>query len=184
MTNGFAKLKEECDRTVKHFKVELTRLRSGRATSSLLEGVTVDYYGSQVPLIQLGLINAPEPRLLTVQVYDQGAVEAVEKAIRQADLGFNPAREGGLIRINIPTLTEDRRKEMIKKIHKMAEETRVSVRNHRREELDGLKKKEKAKELSSDDLRRSEQEIQKIIDKFIAEVDTLSHAKEKEMLEV
>ncbi len=184
MSAQFQNLKAECEKTVQHFKRDLGRLRTGRANSSLLEGVMVDYYGTQTPLIQLGMINAPEPRLITVQVYDRGAVEAVEKAIQQADLGLNPSRDGSLIRIAIPSLTEDRRKELIKKLHKMAEDTKVSLRNHRRDELDALKKQEKDKQISSDDLRRSTEEVQKIIDKHSSEVDQILSAKEKEMMEV
>lgn len=184
MTVQLQHLRTECDKAVQHLKRDLARLRSGRASSSLLEGIMVDYYGSHVPIIQLGMINTPEPRLITVQVYDRGAVEAVEKAIQQSDLGLNPSKEGNLLRIAIPSLTEERRKELIKKVHKMAEDTKVSLRNHRREQLDELKKQEKDKAISADDMRRSTEEVQKIIDKFTADVDVLVAGKEKEMLEV
>lgn len=184
MSAQLQELKAECDKTVQHFKRDLSRLRTGRASASLLDGIMVDCYGSHMPLIQLGMINTPEPRLITVQVYDRGAVEAVEKAIQGADLGLNPSKDGNLIRIAIPSLTEDRRKELIKKLHKMAEDTKVSLRNHRRDELDKLKKQEKDKAISADDLRRSTEEVQKIIDKFSSDVDVLLAAKEKEMLEV
>jgi ribosome recycling factor len=177
-------LKEQCEESIKHFKTELSRMRTGRAQSSLLEGIMVDYYGSPTSLIQLGMINAPEPRMITVQVYDQGAVEAVEKAIRQADLGLNPSRDGGLIRINIPSLTEDRRKELVKKLHKTSEEAKIAIRNHRRDQIDVLKKQEKEKKLSTDDLRRGQEEVQKLTDKYTADVDVLLQAKEKEITEV
>lgn len=175
---------QECKAAIEHFKKEMTRLRTGRASSALLEGIMVDYYGSATPLIQLGLINAPEPRLITVQVYDQNAVENVEKAIRQSELGLNPAREGNLIRLSIPSLTEDRRKEMIKKLGKLAEEGKVSVRNHRREMIDALKKLEKKLGLSEDDIRRGQEELQKTTDKFTAEIDTLMSNKERELSEI
>lgn len=180
----YPQLEKDCKAAIEHAKKEIARLRTGRASSSLLEGLMVEYYGSMVPIIQLGMISAPEPRLLTVQVYDGGAVDNVEKAIRQADLGLNPARDGNLIRVSIPALTEDRRKEMSKKLSKLGEETKVGIRNHRRETIDELKKKEKNKELTTDDLKRSLDEVQKVTDRYIAEVDTLMSAKEKEIMEV
>jgi ribosome recycling factor len=144
----------------------------------------VEYYGSNVSLQQLGMVSAPEPRMLTIQVYDGGAVESIEKAIQQSDLGLNPSRDGSLIRVIIPALNEERRKDLIKKVHKMAEETRVALRNLRRDEVEGVKKKVKAKEMSEDDARRAQDEIQKIVDKFIAEADSAAAGKEKEMMEV
>ena len=177
-------LADKGKKTIEHFKKDLSKLRTGRASTGLLEGVTVEYYGSQVPLIQMGMVNAPESRLITIQVFDGSAVEAVEKAIQQADLGLNPSRDGSMIRINIPPLTEERRKDLIKKLNKMGEEVKVAVRNQRRDAIDELKKKEKNKELSTDDLRRGQDDIQKITDKFTAEVDTLLAGKEKEMMEV
>lgn len=179
-----SELDQKCRKTVEHFKKDIQKLRTGRANTGILEGVMVDYYGSMVPLIQVGMINAPEPRLITIQVYDASAVEAVEKAIQQADLGLNPSRDGSLVRLIIPPLNEERRKDMIKKLHKMNEDTKVSIRNHRREVLDAMKKKEKEKEISQDDLRRGETEIQKVTDKYTSELDMLVSAKEKEMLEV
>ena len=184
MAGKYNDLDAKCKKTAEHFKIELGRLRTGRANSAILEGVTVEYYGSQVPLIQLGMINTPEPRLITVQVYDGGASEAVEKAIRSAELGLNPMREGNLIRINIPALTEERRKDLVKKLHKLGEENKVFIRNHRREALDDVKKQEKEKKLSQDDSKRAQDEIQKITDKFIADLESLQNAKEKEMMEV
>ena len=184
MSTPFAVLEDSCKKTIEHFKKELGRMRTGRANGSVLEGIVVEYYGSQVPLIQLGMINTPEPRLITVQVYDQGAVEAIEKAITQSDLGLNPSRDGTLLRMQIPALTEERRKDLIKKLHKTAEENRVVLRNHRRDTLDVLKKQEKDKAISADDLRRGQDQVQKIVDKYIAEIDVLLGSKEKEMLEV
>jgi ribosome recycling factor len=180
----YPELEKECKLAIEHAKKEVSRLRTGRANSSILEGVMVDYYGSMVPIIQLGLINTPEARLITVQVYDGGAVDNVEKAIRNADLGLNPSRDGNLLRVSIPALTEDRRKEISKKLSKLGEETKVGIRNHRRDTIDGLKKKEKSKDMSADDLKRSLDEVQKITDKYIAEVDVLIAAKEKEIMEV
>lgn len=184
MTTPFAQFEDSCKKTIDHFKKELGRMRTGRANGSVLEGLSVEYYGSQVPLLQLGMINTPEPRLITIQVYDGGAVEAIEKAIQVADLGLNPSREGNLIRLPIPALTEERRKDLIKKLHKNGEENKIVLRNHRRETLDILKKQEKDKELSADDLRRGQEQVQKIVDKYIAEIDTLLAGKEKEMMEI
>ncbi len=184
MAGKYGDLDPKCKKTVEHFKVEIGRLRTGRAHTSLLEGVHVDYYGSQVPLIQMGMIGAPEPRLLTIQVYDAGAVESVEKAIQSSELGLNPMREGNLLRIAIPPLNEERRKEFVKKLHKLAEENKVFIRNHRRDAIDDLKKQEKEKKVSQDELRRGQEEVQKITDKFIADIDVLLAAKEKEILEV
>jgi len=184
MSSQYDSYKSQCGKALEHFKTELKRLRSGRAAPSILEGLQVDYYGSNVSLQQLGLVAAPEPRMLTIQVYDQGAVEAIEKAIQQSDLGLNPSRDGSLIRVVIPSLNEERRKELIKKVSKMTEETRVALRNLRRDEIENVKKKTKAKEMSEDDGRRAQEEIQKILDKYIADVDTAANVKEKELMEV
>lgn len=184
MAGKYGDLDVKCKKTVEHFKVEISRLRTGRANTSLLEGIHVDYYGSHVPLIQMGMIGAPEPRLLTIQVYDASAVESVEKAILQSELGLNPMREGNLLRIAIPALNEERRKEFVKKLNKLAEENKIVLRNHRRDAIDDLKKQEKDKKISQDDLRRSQDDVQKITDKFIADIEQLSQAKEKEILEV
>jgi ribosome recycling factor len=184
MVQSAKELEQRCKGTIEHFKKELARTRSGRASTGLLEGIHVDYYGASTPLQSLGLINTPEPRLITIQVYDGGAVDAVEKAIKQSELGLNPAREGNLIRLSIPPLTEDRRKEIIKRLHKVAEENKVAIRGHRREAIDHLKKREKSKEISEDDVRKGQEEVQKVTDRFIAEVDTLLAQKEREMMEV
>lgn len=184
MSSKFDNYKAQCAKTLEHYKKELSRLRSGRATPSLLEGVNVEYYGSHVSLQQLGMVSAPEPRMLTIQVYDAGAVEAIEKAIQQAGLGLNPSRDGSLIRVIIPALNEERRKDLIKKVNKMAEETRVALRNLRRDEVEAVKKQLKNKEISEDDSRRSQDEIQKIVDKFIVDVDAAAAGKEKELMEV
>jgi ribosome recycling factor len=184
MSSQFDNYKAQCAKTLEHYKKELSRLRSGRATPSLLEGLMVNYYGSNVSLQQLGMVSAPEPRMLTIQVYDAGALEAIEKAIQQSDLGLNPSRDGSLIRVIIPALNEERRKDLLKKVNKMAEETRVALRNLRRDEVEGVKKKVKNKEMSEDDSRRAQDEIQKILDKVIVDVDSAAAAKEKEMMEV
>lgn len=176
-----SEFEQKARKAVEHLKDQLKKLRTGRATTALLEGIQVEYYGSMVPLIQLGMINAPEPRLLTVQVYDQGAVESVDKAIRTSELGLSPQREGNLLRVNIPSLNEERRKELVKKLGKMAEETKVAIRNLRREAIDLIKKQ---KDTSEDQKKRSEAEIQKVTDKWVLEVDSVIAIKEKEVMEV
>lgn len=173
-----------CEKTLEHFKSELGKIRGARASGGMLENIQVDYYGTKVPLIQMGLINTPEPRLITVQVYDASAVDSVEKAIRTSDLGLNPAREGNLIRLNVPSLTEDRRKELIKKLGKLGEDEKVVVRNHRKDCIDALKKMEKDKEITEDELKKGQADVQVVTDKYVAKIDELFKQKEAEILEV
>ena len=177
-------LKSQCESTIEFFRGELTKTKTGRASTGLLEGITVDYYGAPTPLVQLGLINVAEARLLTVQVYDAGAVDSVEKAIHQADLGLNPSREGNMIRVPIPPLTEERRKEIVKRLHKQGEEMKVTVRNHRRSAIDELQKQKKDGDISEDDLNSLKKEVQAITDTFVAQIDDLLTKKESEIMEV
>lgn len=163
---------------------EFGGLRTGRASTSLLEPVTVDAYGSHMPLTQLGTVSAPEPRLLTVQVWDKSMVSAVEKAIRNANLGLNPAVDGQLLRVPIPELTEERRQEMSKIASKYAEQARVAVRNVRRDGMEDLKRREKNGEISKDEHRHLGQEIQKLTDETIEKIDEALAAKEKEIMQV
>ncbi|MCB0321041.1 MAG: ribosome recycling factor [Bdellovibrionales bacterium] len=175
---------DHCESTIQFFRSELGKAKTGRANSGILEGVMVDYYGSPTPLQSLGMVAVAEARMLTVQVYDISAVENVEKAIRQADLGLNPAREGGLIRVPIPALTEDRRKEIVKRLHKNAEEMKVAIRNHRRTTLDHLALLKKDGELSEDALNGLKKTVQTVTDKFVARIDEMLKAKEAEVMEV
>lgn len=179
-----AENKEACEKTVDAFKRDMKKMRTGRANASVLEGVTVDYYGSKTSLGHLGQISSPEPRILTVQVYDQSAVESVEKAILSADLGFNPSREGSTLRINVPPLTEETRREIVKRLHKQAEDIRVSIRNHRRDSNDSIKKLEKGGEITKDDAKRALDQIQKHTDESIKQVDEHLVVKEAECMEV
>jgi ribosome recycling factor len=179
-----AQLKEKGKKTVEAFKKELGKMRTGRASASLLEGIRADYYGTMTPLNQMGNISTPEPRMIAIQVYDKGAVEPILKAIRTSDLGLNPSNEGQTIRVILPALTEDRRKDLIKKLKDVAEEHRVFIRNHRREAIDSVKAAVKNKAMSEDDSKRAQDELQKITDGFTKEVDVLLAAKEKEMMEV
>ena len=163
---------------------ELNGLRTGRASASLLEPVTVDAYGSVMPLTQVGTIGVPEPRLLTVTVWDRGMVKAVEKAIRDSGLGLNPQTEGSTIRVPIPELNQERRTELAKVAGKYAEQARVAVRNVRRDAMDSLKKREKDHEISQDEHKQLADEVQKMTDAHIKKVDEAFAAKEKEIRQV
>lgn len=180
----FTELQREMEKTVVAFRKDLARLRTGRASTALLEGVMVDYYGTPTPLNQLANLSAPEPRLLVIQPYDRGAIGNIEKAILKGDLGLTPANDGKLIRIPIPELTGERRKELVKHVRKEAEEFRVSVRNHRRLAVERLKEIEKKKEITEDDLKHSQDRVQKITDDFIGRVDKVLKTKEDEIMEV
>lgn len=175
---------EKMDGAVQALRRELNGVRTGRAHPSLIETLPVDYYGTSTPLKQLGTINAPEARLLTVQVWDRSAVQAVVKAFQTSDLGLNPAIDGQLLRLPIPALTEQRRKEFVKMVHNKAEEARVAVRNVRRHAHDELRKIEKDHLISEDDLKRHEEELQKITDQHVATIDAEGKKKEAELLEV
>ena len=165
-------------------KQEFAGLRTGRASASLLEPITVDAYGGQMPLNQLAHINVPEPRLLTVQVWDKGAVKAVEKAILASGLGLNPAVDGQLIRVPIPELNEERRQELTRVAGKYAEQARVAVRNVRRDGMDSLKRMEKDGEMSQDEHRAWADEVQQLTNEMVARIDETAVAKEEEILRV
>lgn len=165
-------------------KKELAAVRTGRANTALLDRVTVDYYGTPTPINQLANISAPEARLLVIQPWDKGILKDVEKAILKSDLGLVPTNDGTVIRIAIPQLTEERRRELVKLVKKEAEEKRVAVRNIRRDTNEHIKAQEKKGQVSEDDSRRGQDEIQKLTDKYIAEIDRLVEHKEKEILEV
>ncbi|MCW5746395.1 MAG: ribosome recycling factor [Alphaproteobacteria bacterium] len=165
-------------------KKEFSGLRTGRASVSLLDPVVVEAYGQRLPLNQCGTVSAPEPRLLSVQVWDKGLVVAVQKAIREAGLGLNPSADGTLVRVPIPELNEERRKELTKVAHKYAEQARVAVRNVRRDGMEDLKKAEKDKSISQDEHRRLHEEVQKMTDKFVKTADDTLAVKEKEIMTV
>ena len=165
-------------------KKEFAGLRTGRASANMLDPVMVEAYGARTPLSQLATVSVPEPRLLSVQVWDRSMVQAVDKAVRESDLGLNPQTEGQVLRIRIPELNEQRRKEMVKVAHKYAEEAKISVRHVRRDGLDVLKKLEKDGEITEDDLHRGEKEVQTMTDKKIREIDEHVTAKEKELMTV
>lgn len=163
---------------------DLGSLRTGRASSTLLDPITVDAYGSPTPISQVATVSVPEPRLLSVQVWDRGMVNAVEKAIRESDLGLNPNTEGQVIRLRIPEMNEQRRKEMVKVAHKYGEEAKVAIRHVRRDGMDLLKKLEKNGDISEDDEKRFGEQVQKATDAAVAEADATVAAKEKEIMQV
>ena len=183
-TFDLADVKRRMQGAINAFKNDLGSLRTGRASPNLLDPIQVDAYGSAMPITQVATVNVPEPRLLSVQVWDRSMVSAVEKAIRESDLGLNPQTEGQVIRLRIPEMNEQRRKEMVKVAHKYAEEARVAVRHVRRDGLDLLKRLEKDSAISEDDGKRDADQVQKATDQFVAEIDSLLVAKEKEIMHV
>jgi ribosome recycling factor len=177
-------LRKEMDRTVGALRKDLTRTRTGRATTALLEGITVDYYGTRTPLNQLAGLSAPEPRLLVIQPYDKSALAQIERAILQSDLGLMPVNDGKILRVPIPELTEERRRELVKHVRKLAEDYRVSVRNHRRDAIDLLKSLEKDKEITEDDVRKANEKIQELTKTYTEKIDQVLKVKEEEIMEV
>jgi ribosome recycling factor len=177
-------LKRRMQGAITTLKHELGGLRTGRASASLLEPIQVEAYGSHMPLNQVATISVPEPRLITVQVWDKSMLHAVEKAISASSLGLTPSTEGQMLRLRVPELNEERRKDLVKVAHKYAEAARVAVRHVRRDGLDVLKKMEKDHKISEDDGKRSSEQVQKACDETISDVDKLLAAKEKEILTV
>ena len=176
--------KQDMEKTTAAFRRELSHVRTGRASTALLEGITVDYYGSKTPLNQLATLSAPEASLLVVQPYDKSVLGAIEKAIQSSDLGLNPLNDGKLIRIPIPPLTEERRRELVKHVRKLAEDFRVSVRNHRRDSLEMLKSLEKDKEITEDDRRLAAEKIEALTKEYIERLEKILKAKEGEIMAV
>jgi ribosome recycling factor len=176
--------RQEMDGAVNAFRHELSRVRTGRASTGLLEGLQVNYYGAKTPLRQLAGLAAPEARLLVVTPYDKGAMGEIEKAIRTSDLGLNPINDGKIIRVPIPELNEERRRDLVKHVRKLAEEFRVSVRNHRRDANDMLKQENKDKQITDDELRAGEAKVQQLTTEHIEKVDKVLAAKEAEIMEV
>lgn len=172
------------DKAVKALKKEMTKVRTGRASTALLDDVRVDYYGVPTPLSQVATLSTPEARLITVQPWEKNLLPAIEKAIFKADVGLTPSSDGVLIRLPVPALTEERRLEMVKLIKRMAEDARISVRSARRDANDTLKMLEKEKEITEDDLKRSEKDVQQLTDEFIGTIDALVQNKEREVMEI
>lgn len=176
--------KEKMEKAIAAYQRELATVRAGRANPSLLDKVTVEYYGAQTPLNQLSSINVPEARMLVVTPYDKSAIGDIEKAILKADLGITPTSDGNMIRIAIPALTEERRKELVKVVKKYAEDAKVAVRNVRRDANDDLKKLEKNGDITEDELRASTEDVQKLTDEYVSKIDSVTKDKEKEIMEV
>ena len=176
--------RKQMEHAVSAFKHELTRVRTGRASTALLEGLHVNYYGARTPLRQIAGLAAPEPRLLVITPYDKGAMHEIEKAIQTSDLGLTPMNDGKIIRIPIPELTEQRRKELVKHVRKMAEDFRVSVRNHRRDANEMLRELHKEKQITEDDLHSAEAKVQQHTTEYIEKLDKVLAAKEAEIMEV
>jgi ribosome recycling factor len=179
-----ANAKQRMEKAVADLTHEMASIRTGRASIGLLDSVRVDYYGTPTPLNQVGTLHVPEPAMITIQPWDASLIGAIEKAIRQADLGLNPGNDGKLIRVPIPPLNEERRREIVKKLHGIAEDHRVALRNIRRDANDALKKMLKDKTISEDDERRALDEVQKTTDAHMAKLDAAAKAKEKDILEV
>jgi ribosome recycling factor len=180
----FAQLQKEMDQSVGALRKELAKLRTGRASTALLEHIVVEYYGAHTPLNQLATLSAPDPRLLVIQPFDRSAMGDIEKAILKSDLGLTPNNDGKIIRVPIPQLTEERRKELVKHVKRIAEEFRVSIRSHRRDAVERLKEAEKKKEITADDFKHGQDRIQKITDEFIGRIEKIIKAKEEEVMEV
>jgi len=177
------KTKESMEKSIDFTKKQLAKIRTGRASASIVDSVKVDYYGSISPLSQVASISVPDARTIVIQPWDRSTLNIIEKAIQQADLGFNPQNDGNLIRIPVPPLTEERRLEFVKMSKKLAEEGKIAIRNVRRDNMDALKKGEKDKEFSEDDKKWGEEEVQKLTDKYIKDIDELLAKKEKELME-
>lgn len=179
-----AQLKTRMDKAVEDFRKAMAATRTGRASVHMLDGVTVDAYGSQMPLNQVAQVHAPEAQLITVQPFDPSQLGAIEKAIRSGDLGLNPMNDGKMIRVPVPPLTQERRQDMVKHLHKILEEHRTAIRNIRRDGNDAIKKALKDKQITEDEEKRSLDEIQKLTDGEIKKMEDMSKAKEKEVLEL
>lgn len=177
-------LEDKIRKTIGVFEDELTHIRAGRANPTLLDRITVEAYGQQTPLNQIAGISAPEARLLTVQPWDANLIPAIEKEILKSDLGLNPSNDGKIIRLIIPQLTEERRKDLIKVVKKDEENSKIAVRNLRRDAIDAIKKAEKEKKISEDEKKTYEEEVQKIIDANIKEIESIAKEKEEELLEI
>ena len=184
LKDSYAQLKSRMDKAVDDFRKALVGTRTGRASVHMLDGVTVEAYGSQMALNQVATVHSPEPQLITVQPYDPSQLGAIEKAIRTAELGFNPMNDGKIIRVPIPPLTEERRKDMVKHLHKVLEEHRTAIRNIRRDGNDGIKKAMKDKKITEDEERRALEDLQKLTDDEIKKMEEMSKNKEKEIMTV
>jgi ribosome recycling factor len=184
LKDSYVQLKTRMDKAVEDFRKEMTSTRTGRASVHMLDGVMVEAYGSQMPLNQLANVSAPEPQLITVQPWDVSQIGAIEKAIRGGDLGLNPMNDGKLVRVPVPALTEDRRKEMVKHLNRVLEEHRTAVRNIRRDGNDSIKKAMKDKKITEDEERGAMEHLQKLTDDEIKKMEEMAKGKEKEVMSI
>lgn len=177
-------MKLHMDKTVEALRRDYQKIRTGRANLGLLDDIRIDYYGTPSPLSQVATLSVPEPRTINLQPWETKMIPVIEKAIMNANLGITPANDGKVIRLNLPALTEERRKDIVKQLKKMAEEAKVAARNNRRDAIDELKKLEKNKKISEDDLKRTEKEVQDVTNSYVAKIDEVLAHKEKEVMEV
>jgi len=177
-------MKIHMDKTVEALRRDYQKIRTGRANLGLLDDIRIDYYGTPSPLSQVATLSVPEPRTINLQPWETKMIPVIEKAIMNANLGITPANDGKVIRLNLPALTEERRKDIVKQLKKMAEEAKVAARNNRRDAIDELKKLEKNKKISEDDLKRTEKEVQDVTNSYVAKIDEVLAHKEKEVMEV
>jgi len=179
----YNKTKEKMEKTLEHHKSELKAVRTGRASVSLFDNIKVDYYGTPTPLTQVAALNA-EPRMILIQPWEPSMIKPIEKAIQSSNLGLTPSNDGRVIRVPIPPLTEERRKEIVKVVKKMSEEAKIAIRNERRDAIEKLKKMEKDKQISEDDNKKGSEMIQKLTDEYIKKIEETTEKKEKEIMEV
>ena len=184
LKNILVETEQRMHKAVESVRIELSKIRSGKATTALLDGIKVDAYGTQMPISQVGSVSVPDVHMITVAPWDKSLIAEIEKAIRNANLGFNPANDGSLVRVPIPQLNEERRKELVKLTKKFGEEGKIAIRNIRRDEIEKLKKAEKDEHFGEDERIRGEHDVQKFTDKNIAEIETILAHKEKEIMEV
>ena len=184
METVFQTARDKMGKSINALKSEYASIRANRATAAVLDKITVDYYGTQTPIQQLAAISVAEARILCIQPWDASTLHPIEKAIQASDLGINPQNDGRIIRLVFPPLTEDKRREIVKDVKKLAEESKIAIRSIRRDCIDKLKKMQKASEITEDDLKQGEKELQDITDKFIKDVDAVSADKEKEVMEI
>ena len=184
MAGEYKNQETKMKRTIEVLQQEFSTLRAGRANPAVLDRITIDYYGTQTPINQVASISSPEPRLLAIQPWDASILKAIEKSILASDIGINPQNDGRVIRLLFPTLTEERRRELVKQVHKLCEESKVAIRNIRRDAMDGFKAQKKKSEITEDDYNDIEKDIQTLTDRYIKDIDALGAAKEKELIEV
>jgi ribosome recycling factor len=180
----YEEAKSAMEKSLRSLRVELQKIRTGRASTALLDGIQIDYYGTPTPINQLANLGTPDPRLIVISPYDKGAIGAIEKAILTSDLGLTPSNDGKVVRIPIPPLTEERRKELVKRVHRLAEDHKVGVREGRRDALSMLKSLESEGAVPADDRRREEKRIQRLTDDYIKKIDDMTQQKEEEVLQV